>query len=45
MKIRIEWWSHCCGEWQFYGYFDNEEAADKHISGKGFDPIYFRLGL
>ena len=43
MKIKVESWSHCCGEWQFYSNFRNKVDFNNHISECGYDPKYFRI--
>jgi hypothetical protein len=45
MRIKVEPWSHCAEAWMFYDYFDNREVLNEHISGKGYDPKYFRVVL
>ena len=45
MNIKIESWSHCCGEWVHFGYFETKDDANKYIESKGYDGKYFRVGL
>ena len=42
-NIKVDSWSHCCGEWMHFGYFKTKQEAELYISEKGYNPEYFRI--